>query len=240
MGDTQALVSSSNSSGDQRHLRTISDHTRGIAFLGTPHSGSAIAKWGELVRKTISPFTQTNKQILAVLMKDSEALERVQTSFHAMIRERSQDEKRAIAITCFYEELSMAGVGYGVSTIRLEIVFTFRKRVAKVAAGQVVSRNSAELLGYPAISIRGNHVTMTKFKDEDDQGFRSVYGELQRWAKDFCNANGKYPHELLDLSFNSTAHKDGSFSVDGGSIPRCTTALLLKRSPSLSLVSQAD
>lgn len=88
----------------------------------------------------------------------------------------------------------MAGVGYEVSTIHLEIVFTFRKRVTKVAAGQVVSRDSAKLRGYPSIAIHGNHVTMTKFKDEDDPGFHSVYGELQRWAKDFCNANGKYPH----------------------------------------------
>ena len=106
--------------------------------------------------------------------------------------------------------------------------------------GQVVPRDSARLKGYPAISIRRNHVSMTKFKDEHDPGFQRVFGELQRWAKEFCNANGKYPHMSIISSFHSATHRGGFLAVDGLLNPCCTTALLVQLSLDLSLGSQAD
>lgn len=109
--DVEALVSSSNSPEDLKHLRTISDCTRGIAFLGTPHAGSALATWAQLLRRSITAFKQTNKDILAVLGQDSKMLQEVRNSFDAMIQARARDEKRAIAITCFYEELPVIGLG---------------------------------------------------------------------------------------------------------------------------------
>lgn len=54
---------------------------------------------------------QTNPEILAVLESDSEVLERVQGSFHTMIRSRIQSGLPQIEITCFFEELPLPGVG---------------------------------------------------------------------------------------------------------------------------------
>ena len=95
----------------ERHLKQVLNCTRGIIFLGTPHHGSGLAHWAEHLAKAIGVLKQTNPEILAVLKSDSEVLERVQNSFHTMIRSRNQDGLVPIEITCFYEELPLPGVG---------------------------------------------------------------------------------------------------------------------------------
>jgi hypothetical protein len=95
----------------ERHIRQVLDCTRGVVFLGTPHHGSGLAHWAEGLAKTIGVLKQTNAEILGVLKSESEVLERVQNSFHTVIRARGQDGLASIDITCFYEELPLAGVG---------------------------------------------------------------------------------------------------------------------------------
>ena len=51
--------------------------------------------------------------------------------------------------------------------------------------------NSAILPAYISIGIHSNHMDMTKFEFEDDPGFTSVAGELQRWVKELNSASGK-------------------------------------------------
>jgi hypothetical protein len=80
-------------------------------FLGTPHHGSGLAHWAEALAQAIGVLKQTNAEILGVLKNESEVLERVQNSFHTMIRARSQEGLAPIKITCFYEELPLPGVG---------------------------------------------------------------------------------------------------------------------------------
>lgn len=83
-----------------------------MIFLGTPHSGSGLAKWAEILAKSIGLIKQTNPKILDVLNSDSEVLARVQTGFHNMVRARAESEpSRSIKITCFYEELPLPGLG---------------------------------------------------------------------------------------------------------------------------------
>ena len=79
-------------------------------FLGTPHHGSGLAKWAEMVARFIGVLKQTNTQIVAVLESDSEVLARIQDSFHTLIRARAKDGLQPIEITCFYEELPLLGV----------------------------------------------------------------------------------------------------------------------------------
>jgi hypothetical protein len=95
----------------ERHLKQVLDCTRGIIFLGTPHHGSGLAHWAESLAKFIGVLKQTNPEILAVLKSDSEVLERVQNSFHTMIRSRAQDRLQPIESTCFFEELPLPGIG---------------------------------------------------------------------------------------------------------------------------------
>jgi len=80
-------------------------------FLGTPHHGSGLAKWGGMLAVVIGVLKQTNPQILAVLKKESEVLARVQDEFHTMVRSRHQKRLQPIEITCFFEELPLPGVG---------------------------------------------------------------------------------------------------------------------------------
>jgi hypothetical protein len=80
-------------------------------FLGTPHHGSGLAHWAEGLAKAIGILKQTNDEILGVLKSESEVLERVQNSFHTMIRARDQERLAPIEITCFYEELPLPGIG---------------------------------------------------------------------------------------------------------------------------------
>lgn len=93
------------------HLKSILELTRGILFLGIPHQGSSLAKWAEMLAKSIGILKQTNVQIVQVLKSESEVLARVQDGFHTMIRARAAGGHEAIEITCFYEELPLPGVG---------------------------------------------------------------------------------------------------------------------------------
>ncbi|KAI9766019.1 MAG: hypothetical protein M1840_007026, partial [Geoglossum simile] len=148
-----------------RHLRKILESTRGIMFLGTPHRGSGLARWAEMLAKSIGLIKQTNPQILQVLQQDSEVLARIQESFRIMVRARNQQGFRPIEITCFFEELPLTGIG------------------------SVVPLDSAILPGYTQIGIHSNHADMTKFEDRNDPGFKAIAGELRRWVKELDRSN---------------------------------------------------
>lgn len=95
----------------ERHLQNILRFTRGIAFLGTPHHGSSLARWAELLSRHIGVVKQTNTEIIAVLRRESEVLARIQDSFHTMIMARGTGASERIHITCFFEELPLPGIG---------------------------------------------------------------------------------------------------------------------------------
>ncbi|MCJ1263639.1 hypothetical protein MMC22_003509 [Lobaria immixta] len=153
-----ALLASRNSA--EKYLQNILTCTRGILFLGTPHGGSGLATWAVLLAKYVGLVKQTSSQIVEVLKRDSEVLERIQKEFHSMARARANNHDPPIAITCLYEELPLPGIG------------------------EVVPKNSAILPAYTSIGIHDNHMGMTKFEAEDDPGFKSVAGELQRWVRE--------------------------------------------------------
>lgn len=95
----------------ERHLQNILRSTRGIIFLGTPHHGAGLARWAELLSRSIGLVKQTNSNIVGVLRRDSEVLARIQDSFHTMVMARTKESLPPIEITCFYEELPLPGVG---------------------------------------------------------------------------------------------------------------------------------
>jgi len=181
-----ALLSSKNSA--DRHLQNILDCTRGILFLGTPHSGSALARWAELLAKSIGLIKQTNSQILQVLQTDSEVLARIQTEFHTMIRARANRGDPPIAIICFFEELPLPGIG------------------------EVVPKHSAILSAYQQIGIHDDHMGMTKFEVENDPGFLIVAGELGRIVKEL-----EGPHPARESHMDHNANNVGGMARYGNS-----------------------
>ena len=93
------------------HLKAILRSTKGIAFVGTPHSGSGLAVWGERIAKLLGTLKQVNDKIIAVLRSQSEVLARIQNDFHTMLRDRIQGNEGNIRITCFFEELPLPVIG---------------------------------------------------------------------------------------------------------------------------------
>lgn len=99
------------------YLKEIYDSSRGILFLGTPHRGSGLAKWGEMFIRVLGLVKQTNSRILKALMRESEFLEDVQDNFYTLIHSRQQEGLPAIQIACFAEELPLPAIGQLVSTL---------------------------------------------------------------------------------------------------------------------------
>ena len=94
------------------HICQIILCTRGVIFLGTPHSGTdALASWAKGLATALGILKQTNPDILEALKRDSELLYRMQTEFHTMIRNRRKKNETDIDILCFFEELAMPGIG---------------------------------------------------------------------------------------------------------------------------------
>jgi len=51
-----------------------------------------------------------NWRMLQVLREDSQVLERIQSEFHSMIRQRLEKGFQKIEMTCFFEELQTPGL----------------------------------------------------------------------------------------------------------------------------------
>jgi hypothetical protein len=152
-----ALLSSRTS--PETHLRQILDSTRGILFLGTPHLGASLATVAERLAKMIGMTTRANLKVLKVLRKDSEVLSRISSDFQSLLRSQHKAGRLPWDITCFYEELPLAGIG------------------------EIVPKESAILPGYSAIGIHHDHREMARLSTPDDPGYVSVVGELQRWIQ---------------------------------------------------------
>ncbi|KAJ5745879.1 hypothetical protein N7520_011061 [Penicillium odoratum] len=76
---------------------------RGVAFFGTPHAGSSLAKFGNIMASIIKLSTlgtTTNARVVAVLKNNSETLWGIARSF--------VDRRKALPIVSFYETREMA------------------------------------------------------------------------------------------------------------------------------------
>ncbi|KAK9776057.1 putative DUF676 domain-containing protein [Seiridium cardinale] len=178
----------------ETHLQQILECTRGIIFMGTPHSGSGLALFAQRFSKLLNTTISANVKILGVLKRDSEVLARIQGDFHSMIRNRVKSGCAPIEITCFYEELAIPLVG------------------------EVVPYESAVLPEYTAIGIHSDHREMVRFASQDDPGFISVVGELQRWISSWILGDVKEdfedkPHTNADISTKET--RVGNITVWG-------------------------
>jgi hypothetical protein len=91
-------------------MNTLLDAVKGIVFLGTPHAGSDLAKWGKVLTGISSIFMKTNQDILRVLNPGSEMLAAVQQDFHTMLDSRRKIGEKMM-IFCFYEEYGVNGIG---------------------------------------------------------------------------------------------------------------------------------
>ena len=82
------------------------DSLVGIMFLGTPHSGSGLAKFALALGFFIkfSMVKTPNNSNLAILKRDSEVLAAVQDSFGTLLQRRTLFGSKALHIHCCIEE----------------------------------------------------------------------------------------------------------------------------------------
>ncbi|KAK4104683.1 hypothetical protein N658DRAFT_556519 [Parathielavia hyrcaniae] len=187
----QAILLSRNN--PDSHLQGIFHCTIAIAFMGTPRKGSWMADWARIPASALGFVESVNKSLLAVLQTNSEALELIQVSFWSMIRER-QKANQPPEVACFFEQLLLPGFG------------------------TVVSKESATLEAYSAISIHANHREMVRFASAEDNGFRRLLEELVRWKSQVGQILSETAYDCLKLlafpQMQDRSHDIGS-ALDG-------------------------
>ncbi|MCJ1357195.1 MAG: hypothetical protein MMC33_007191 [Icmadophila ericetorum] len=131
-------------------------YTTAIVFMGTPHKGSSLSSYAKtLAQISKALFRRTNASLVKLLETKSPELADVEESFGIWLRKKGVD----VNISCFYEELELPFVG------------------------QVVTKDSAKLIGYTSRPIHANHTEMTKFNSSTDTGYKRVLSEINRSLK---------------------------------------------------------
>ncbi|KAG8534012.1 uncharacterized protein KY384_000854 [Bacidia gigantensis] len=131
-----------------------------------------------------------------------------------MLRGRDHSKEKQIAIIYFYEELPVRTIG------------------------KIVLEASATLDRYISISIRANHMDMTKFLSNEDPDYRNVLSELQRFiesgqhqskrvvsASPESSNNGEKPHREIQKEISSAGEQDQA-AVHGKASSKESTKLV--------------
>lgn len=143
------------------HLRSIFVSTYGLLFLGTPHNGSDMAKWGTLLQNICSAvlpkkIIESSSQLIKSLHTDNETLQNINSLFADIIP-------------------------------RYHIYFFHETRSTDVKGTRqlIVDESSAApyIEGVERMGIEADHSTMCKFEDENAPGYEAVAEALLRYSE---------------------------------------------------------
>ncbi|KAE8161064.1 Alpha/Beta hydrolase protein [Aspergillus tamarii] len=187
-----------------QHLRSIYVSTYGILFLGTPHNGSDIAKWGLLLQNICSAvlpkkYMESSSQLVKALRTNNETLQNINSLFADMMSR--------FHIYFFHETLS-----------------TDVKGTRELIVDESSAAPYAE--GVERMGIEADHRHMCKFEDDNAPGYEAVaeallrYSRdapatiLDRWAEEEQTRRAATQNKLKDLLRNerpdSTSQMEGS------------------------------
>lgn len=143
------------------HLRSVYVSTFGILFLGTPHNGSDVAKWGLLLHNICSAVLpkkvmEASPQLVQALRKDNETLQHINSLF-ANIMSRFH-------IYLFHETRSM------------DVKGTRQIIVDEASAAPYLE-------GVERMGIEADHSHMCKFEDENAPGYEVVAEAILRYSR---------------------------------------------------------
>lgn len=158
----RALIFSRSLSNEKtEHLRSVYVSTFGILFLGTPHNGSDIAKWGLLLNNICSAvlpkkFMETSPQLIKTLRTNNETLQHINSLF-----------------------VDIMG--------RFHIYFFHETRSTDVHGTRevIVDEHSAApyMEGVERMGIEADHSHMCKFDDENAAGYEAVAEAILRYSR---------------------------------------------------------
>ena len=143
------------------HLRSIYVSTFGILFLGTPHNGSDIAKWGLLLHNICSAvlpkkFMESSPQLVQALRTNNETLQHINSLF--------ADLMPRFHIYFFHETRST------------DVRGTREVIVDEASAAPYVE-------GVERMGIEADHSHMCKFDNENAPGYEAVAEALMRYSR---------------------------------------------------------
>lgn len=143
------------------HLRSVYVSTFGILFLGTPHNGSDIAKWGLLLHNICAAVlpkkvVESSPQLIKALRTNNETLQHINSLFADIIS-------------------------------RFHIYFFHETRSTDVKGTReiIVDEASAApyIEGVERMGIEADHSHMCKFDDENAAGYEVVAEALLRYSR---------------------------------------------------------
>ncbi|GLI73233.1 hypothetical protein PoHVEF18_001447 [Penicillium ochrochloron] len=158
----RALIYSRSLSNEKtEHLRSVYVSTFGILFLGTPHNGSDIAKWGLLLHKICTAVLpkkvmEGSPQLIKALQTNNETLQHINSLF--------ADIMSRFHIYLFHETRSMDVRG------TREII------VDEASAAPYFE-------GVERGGIEADHSHMCKFDDENSSGYEVVAEAILRYSR---------------------------------------------------------
>lgn len=158
----RALIYSKNLSSEKtEHLRSVYVSTFGILFLGTPHNGSDIAKWGLLLHNICNAvlpkkFMEASPQLIKALQTNNETLRDINSLFVNIIG-------------------------------RFHIYFFHETRSTDVRGTRevIVDEQSAApyMEGVERAGIEADHSHMCKFDDDNAAGYEVVAEAILRYSR---------------------------------------------------------
>lgn len=90
-------------------MRAITQHVKGVIFLGTPFASSSVATWGDVVLRIFNVVKKASGSTLKTLKGDANDLEELGMAFPEVIKKRC-DEGSTVKVVFFYEELDTNGL----------------------------------------------------------------------------------------------------------------------------------
>ncbi|KAJ4573123.1 hypothetical protein HRR82_006778 [Exophiala dermatitidis] len=181
-------------------LRSIYVSTYGILFLGTPHNGSNLAKWGSLLQKICAvafpkKFLDSSPQLVHALQANNETLQNINRLFIEVIGR--------FHVSFFYES---------------------KPTDLKGTREFVVEEDSAAPLiqGVERMGIEKDHSHMCKFEDESSPGYDVVAATIQRYASDapaLIESRWVEEKQIADLQRQAAAREllgDSIFQMSAG------------------------
>ncbi|OTA68365.1 hypothetical protein K449DRAFT_143998 [Hypoxylon sp. EC38] len=139
----------------------VHQSTKGLFFLGTPHTGSDYAAWGEIGRHFIKLAFDTNPTILKNLKVNGEPLKQLEKNFDRLIHERT------FWIYTFTEAKGYSPMPF----LRSKVVDENYNKISD--PGRVRT-----------FTINANHVGMCRYWGREDPGYQITAVELADFAKD--------------------------------------------------------
>ncbi|MCJ1398164.1 hypothetical protein MMC11_001361 [Xylographa trunciseda] len=212
------------------NLRKIASSTYAVVFLGTPHTGSELAKWAQGAASIIGLFKAITRDILAVLEQDSQVLWAIENRFQKIVKIRGTTNT-PIHTACFFEELAVQGLGRVVSSQLL--IFDDGDSSDRQ---QIVPKNSAAFLGSEPVGIHENHMNMTKFQSRDTNGYKAVANQIVMWEKAIIHDAPSCVEDITPTIMTIKLFDPQSFKVDF-ELPRYVVPFFVPRPHELSNIA---